>query len=137
MRAFFHKKRAANPKPAPQNPTTLIELMDFIPDEKTATLFLTKFKFEDGVIVCWRCGSTNIGFLTTRPQWRCRECGKTSSIKTGSIIEHSAIPLREWLLMIWLMANTRSSVSSRDMSKKIGITQTSAWRVMQKIRSAM
>jgi hypothetical protein len=43
----------------------------------------------------------------------------------------------KWLCSIWLLANSKNGVSSHELGRAIGITQKSAWFVLQRIRLAM
>lgn len=58
-------------------------------------------------------------------------------IRTGTIFERSHIPLDKWLFAMYLLATSRKGVSSLQLSKELGITQKSAWFMLQRIREAL
>jgi transposase-like protein len=58
-------------------------------------------------------------------------------VKVGTIMEDNLIPLSKWLAAFWLLANAKNGVSSYEIHRSIGITQKSAWFVLQRIRLAM
>jgi len=80
--------------------------------------------------VCPHCGS-----LKSAP-WRARKgyykcnnykCNKPFSIRKGTILEKSQIPLRKWLLAMYYIVTMRKGISSLELSKKLGLMYDSAW----------
>jgi hypothetical protein len=53
------------------------------------------------------------------------------------LFEDSHISLRDWLVAIWLVANSQSPVSSYQLSAHLGITQKSAWFMLRRIGGAL
>jgi transposase-like protein len=58
-------------------------------------------------------------------------------VKQGSIFEDSALPLDKWFVGMWLVGNCKNGISSYELAKDLGITQKSAWFMLQRIRLAM
>lgn len=114
-----------------------MELIDVILDEKTALKFMENFRFENGVPICDRCGSGEVYGMKWRAVYKCRHCKKQFSIKVGTIMADSSVPIRKWLLITWLMANERAGCTSYSVAKKVNIHQGSSWAIMLKIRSVM
>jgi len=52
-------------------------------------------------------------------------------------MEDSPLGLDKWLIAIWMIANCKNGVSSYEIHRAIGITQKSAWFLLQRIRLAM
>jgi transposase-like protein len=67
-------------------------------------------------------------------KYKCRDTGKYFNAKTGTMFHHSRIGLQKWFMAIWLMAIEKNAITSVDMAKELGITQKSAWYMMQRIR---
>jgi transposase-like protein len=76
-------------------------------------------------------------WLKTQKRWQCRECGKQYSVKVNTIFEDSPIKLDKWLTTMWMLANCKNGVSSYEIMRSIGVTQKSAWFMLQRIRLAM
>ena len=76
-------------------------------------------------------------WLKTQRRWQCRECGKQYSVKVNTIFEDSAVKLDKWLTAMWLLANCKNGISSYEIGRSVGITQKSAWFMLQRIRLAM
>src|SRR5437016_82234 len=119
-------------------PETLIEAVRMFSNPDRALAFMVALRWPDGVC-CPRCGSTRVRFIATRRLWECREDhqSKRFSIRTGTVMEDSAIPIDKWLIAIWLEANAKNSISSYEVKRSLGITQKSAWFLQQRIRLAM
>jgi hypothetical protein len=46
------------------------------------------------------------------------------------------VPLHKWLYAMYMLVTARKGISSLQLSKEIGITQKSAWFVLQRLREA-
>ncbi len=119
-------------------PKTLMEAVKLFADQDASLQFMVNLRWPNGVC-CPRCGSIRVRFISTRRVWECREDHKAKrfSIKTGTIMEDSPLPLDKWLIGMWLEANAKNSISSYEVHRSLGITQKSAWFMQQRIRLAM
>ena len=115
---------------------TLVDLMDMFPTEDAATTW-----FED---VCWngqrccgKCGSTKTRKAShkTMPYW-CTDCRSYFSVRTGTPIARSNVPLRKWAIAIYLCLTSLKSVSSLKLHRDIGVSQKTAWFMLHRIREA-
>ena len=68
--------------------------------------------------------------------YRCSDCRSYFSVRTGSAIECSRLPLRKWAIAIYLTLTSLKSVSSMKLHRDLGITQKSAWFVLHRLREA-
>ena len=116
---------------------TLVQLMEMFPDEATAHAWFVKRRWGTTGRFCPRCKSSETqGTPGTMPYW-CPSCRHRFSIRTGTILERSKIPLRKWVIAIYLCATSRKGVSSMKLHRDLGITQKSAWFMLHRIREAM
>jgi transposase-like protein len=118
-------------------PASLMEAIQYFADPLTSVQFFAALRWEDGQAACPRCKSKRASFLSTRLMWKCLDCKKQFSIKVGTIFEDSPIGLDKWLCAMFLIANCKNGVSSYEVAKDLGITQKSAWFMLQRIRHAM
>ncbi|MFP3835600.1 IS1595 family transposase [Chryseobacterium sp. SIMBA_028] len=51
------------------------------------------------------------------------------------MFENSKISLRKWFMSIWLVTSHKKGISSIQLSKDIGVTQKTAWFMLQRIRA--
>ena len=119
-----------------KQPTSLIEAIRYFSDIDVCTAYVAERHWPNGP-VCPRCGCMEYSYLTTRRLWKCKGCKKQYSIKLGTIFEDSPLGLDKWLPAMWLVANSKNGVSSHELGRALGVTQKSAWFMLQRIRLAM
>lgn len=119
-------------------PQTLMEAIRHFSDPDVCLEFMADLRWPDGV-TCPHCATNSPYFLKTRRIWKCKnkECGKQFSVKVGTIFEDSALGLDKWLVAIWMLANAKNGISSHELHRAIGVTQKTAWFMLQRIRLAM
>jgi hypothetical protein len=59
------------------------------------------------------------------------------TIKVKTIMEDSPITLDKWMTAFWLLANAKNGISSHELGRALGVTQTTAWFMLQRIREVM
>ena len=69
------------------------------------------------------------------PCW-CKDCRSYFSVRTGTAIEHSRVPLRKWAIAIYLCATGSKGVSSMNLHRDLGVTQRTAWFMLHRLRKA-
>ena len=112
------------------------QLFKLIPDAETARRYLESRLWPNGV-VCPFCKSGDR--ITTRKDgfYSCNACDKVKfTVRTGTIFERSHVPLHKWIYAMYLLVTARKGISSMQLAKEIGITQKSAWFVLQRLREA-
>jgi len=112
------------------------ELFKLFPDETAARLYLESRLWPNGV-KCPKCGSGER--ITARKDgfYSCNACAKFKfTVRTGTIFGRSHVPLHKWIYAMYLLVTARKGISSLQLSKEIGITQKSAWFVLQRLREA-
>lgn len=106
-------------------------------DEAGCRNFFKEQKEHSG-IVCKCCGSLNHYWIESESRWRCKGCGKGTSLKTGTVMEHSNLGYKVWLWGLYLMSLTKKGFSALEMQRLIGHSRyESIWLMMQKIRISM
>ena len=118
-----------------QSTISTFQLFAMIPDAESARLYLEARLWPDGV-VCPTCSGQDR--ITTRKNgfYRCNKCKLDFTVRTGTIFERSHVPLHKWIYAMYLMVTARKGISSLQLAKEIGITQKSAWFVLQRLREA-
>ena len=116
---------------------TLTELIRFFPDDATAERFFADERWPNGV-GCPYCGSTNVqsGAAHKTMPYRCRDCRKRFSVKTGTVMEASNLGYQIWALAAYLLTSSIKGVSSMKLHRDLGITQKSAWHLAHRLRQA-
>ena len=113
------------PGKAHREGVTVVELMDMFPTEEAATEWFKSVIWPDGRH-CPKCGSvrTREASHAKMPYW-CTDCRSYFSVKTGTAMQRSKIPLRKWAIAIYLCLTSLKSVSSMKLQR------TSACRSLQ------
>jgi len=114
---------------------SLIELMERFPDEATAAATLAKWRWGESVRSCPRCGSTETNEIDGVAYW-CKGCRRRFSVRTGTILERSKIPLHKWVITIHLCVTNPKGVSSMKLQRDLDITQKTAWFMAHRICAA-
>lgn len=110
-------------------------LFELFPDVETARKYLEQRLWKSGP-TCPECKSTKR--IGTRKDgfYRCHACKLDFTVRTGTIFERSHVPLHKWIYSMYLLVTARKGISSMQLAKEIGITQKSAWFVLQRLREA-
>ena len=121
------------------NPETL-SFYDFFkkfPDEEASRMYFENGRWTAGKF-CPHCGSFGISECKDhKPMaYRCKDCRKHFSVRTGTVLEESRLPLQKWLMAIYMMTTARKGIPSTQMARELGCTQKSAWFLAQRIREA-
>lgn len=108
---------------------------DLYPTPEAAQTFIEATRWPNGP-VCPACQETKRVPRRSDGFHRCNACGCVFTVRTNSIFERSHIPLDKWLLAMFKLMTARKGVSSLQLGKELGITQTSAWFMLHRIREA-
>ena len=112
---------------------SVIEFFKEYPTEESAVKFFEDLRWDNGV-ACPYCESKNIASCKVPMPYRCRDCRKHFSIRVGTILNESKLPLQKWLLAIYILTNSKKGTSSIQLAEMIGTTQKTAWFLAHRIR---
>jgi transposase-like protein len=104
--------------------------------EEQCRAVVAKLRWPSG-FVCPVCGGGEGTPLRTRPKIQCRACRHQVSLTAGTIFHATKLPLVSWFLAIWLVAEAKNGISSTELGRRLGIKQTNAWAMKQKIMQVM
>ncbi len=111
------------------------KLFELFPDAEAARKYLESRLWKDGVR-CPECGEKERITVRKGGFYRCNHCPLDFTVRTGTIFERSHVPLHKWVYAMYLLVTARKGISSMQLAKEIGITQKSAWFVLQRLREA-
>ena len=116
---------------------SLTALFQKFPDDRTAEAWFVAVRWPDG-IRCPHCGSDKVNDKATHATmpYRCNECKKRFSVKSGSVMHSSKIGYQAWAIALYLVTTNLKGVSSMKLHRDLGITQKSAWHMLHRIRKA-
>ena len=124
-------------------------------DEEKAREHLERLRWPDGP-VCPHCGSTGedvaavkiTGKQTKTPKggkhrppraglYYCNGCTEQFSVRVGTVLERSHVPIHKWLLGFFLMCSSKKGISAHQMHRTLKVTYKTAWFMAHRIREAM
>jgi transposase-like protein len=120
------------------------ELPKACSDELSAVEFFEQ-RIWKGEPHCFHCGSVSVykmvdaktGLRNKRYRWRCHDCHEQFTIRQGTVLEESRIPLRHWAYAFWRAATSKKGVAALEIMRDCQITYKSALFMMHRIRFAM
>ena len=114
---------------------SILELSEMIPDETTATKWFEQIMWGD-YHPCPYCGSLDTAEKKHhKPMpYRCRDCRKHFSVRTGTVLERSHIPLQKWMWAIYLWTTSLKGISAMKLHRDLKISYKSAWFMVHRLR---
>ena len=73
----------------------------------------------------------------TRRLFQCNACRKQTSVRAGTIFASSKLPLRIWFKTIYQITQSKAGISSIELARRLGVTQTAAWMMKHKLVQVM
>lgn len=118
---------------------TLAEAIRFFGNPQNCVDAVAAMRWPDGKPTCPKCGGQDHYWLATQWRWKCKngQCGKQFSVKQGTVFEDSPLSLDKWLIALWMLVNCKNGISSYEVAATIGVTQKSAWFMLQRLRKAL
>lgn len=115
---------------------SLMQLIDMFPDEESARKWFEDITWPKGRY-CPKCGSTNTHEAKhAKSPYRCRDCKKYFSVKTGTVMAGSPIPLRKWAFAIYMEVVNLKGVSAMKLHRDLDVSYPTAWFMLHRIREA-
>ena len=107
------------------------------PDEDTAIRWFENLVWENGRY-CPRCGcnKTRVAAKTSGLPYYCPGCRRAFSVRIGTTLERSKVPLRKWAFAIYLEMTSLKGVSSMKLHRDLRISQKTAWFMLHRIRES-
>lgn len=120
-----------------KKPETLQEAIVYFSDPQRAFDYAVALRWPDGKVTCPRCKGSKHSFIKTRRIWFCYDCKKQFTVKVGTLLEDSPISLDKWMAAFWMLVNCKNGVSSLEIHRALGVTQKTAWFMLQRLRLAL
>ena len=115
---------------------TLLEFAQTFGTVEACLKHLEDVRWSDGPY-CPHCG--NIGKIyhySDGQRHRCAECRRVFRLITGTIFGDSPIKLLpKWFMAIYMETTYSKGVASTQLAKHLGVTQKTAWFMLQRIRN--
>lgn len=119
-------------------PRSLIAFQRRFPDEAACATYLASLRWPAG-FRCPACGHDRAWRLETKPwTYECRHCRRQTSVRAGTIMHGSKLPLQVWFWAAYLMATHSNGISALQLQRQLRLgSYKSAWLLSAKLRRAM
>ncbi len=114
---------------------SLAQAIEFFVDPDVTESWFVEQRWPNG-IRCPECNSDSVQVRPSRkPQpFRCNVCRYDFSVKSGTVMHASKLPLKAWGLALYLASTSLKGVSSMKLHRDLGVTQKTAWHLGHRIR---
>ena len=115
---------------------SLVEAVKEFGDDAKAEQWFVETRWPDGVI-CPFCDVSEgvVERKNRKPQpYHCKVCRKDFSVKTGTLMHGSKLPLGTWAMAYFLFTTNLKGVSSMKLHRDLAVTQKTAWHLAHRIR---
>jgi ribosomal protein L37AE/L43A len=86
---------------------------------------------------CPACGGHAYCEVTTHGLFQCSACRRQTAPIAGTIFASSHVPLRLWFRAMYHMTQSKQGISSVELARRLGVTQTTAWTIQHKLAQVM
>ncbi len=98
---------------------------------------IKQLRFPDP-FTCPKCNTIQKFYpVAQRTSYACNSCGHHTYPLAGTIFEKTTTPLDLWFFAMYLMVQTRSGTSAKQLERMLGVTYKTAWRMFKHIRMLM
>ena len=97
---------------------------------------LFRWRWPEG-FSCPRCGATRHCEIAGRKLYQCAACRHQVSLTAGTLFHATKLALTLWFSAIYHMTQSKKGISSIELGRRLGVTQTTAWKIKQKLMQAM
>ena len=112
----------------------LLDLLKTCPTEQTCIDYFKERRWKGKIISPF--DSTSPVYECANNRYKCKNTGKYFNVRTGTIFENTKLSLKKWFYAFYAFFNHKKGISSHQLAKDISITQTSAWFMLHRLRSA-
>ena len=130
---------------APRTPhckcITFQDLVELFPDNESGERWFEEQRWGEcgKPDHCPLCGSSEMLRAVPSgkplPYW-CGSCRRNFSVRVGTALHRSSIPLNKWAIAIHLWSASPEGISFMKLHRNLGITQKSAYRMARRLLEA-
>lgn len=97
-----------------------------------------KLKWPSG-FQCPYCNHCSAYIIRSRrlPLYECHKCRHQTSLTSNTVMDKSRTPLRKWLLTMYIISTSDTSINAVSLAKRIDVTYKTAWSMLKKLRQAI
>lgn len=116
---------------------TILSFIEEFPTEESCRIHFRKQREHEGV-TCKRCRNTTHYWLKSKWQWQCIRCRFRTTLRSGTVMQSSNLPVRTWYLAMAFMTFSKKGISARELQRQLDHQRyDTVWSLMHRIRNAM
>ena len=97
---------------------------------------LFRWRWPEG-FECPICGEQRHSAIRSRQLFQCSACRRQTSLTAGTIFAATKVPLRTWFRALYHVTQTKKGISSLELARRLGVTQSTAWTIKHKLGQVM
>lgn len=114
----------------------IIEFSESFKDDISCLEYLAEIKW-DKEYGCIKCGCTQFSVRQADKAMQCHKCHHIESPTANTLFHKVKFGIRKAFMIIFEMTASTKSLSSSQVAKRYGISRTTAWLFMHKVREGM
>lgn len=115
----------------------IINFINRFPDEASCVEFIKEQRIQQRII-CKKCSGCKHYWLENKRCFQCSSCGFRTSIKSGTVMESSNLPVRIWMMAITYITATKKGFSAAELQRQLGMKRYEpVFRMYHKLRVVM
>ena len=115
----------------------IINFINRFPDESSCIEFIKEQRIQQGII-CKKCTGIEHYWLVNKFSFQCASCGFRTSIKSGTVMQSSNLPIRTWMMAITFITATKKGFSAAELQRQLGMKRYEpVFRMYHKLRKVM
>jgi hypothetical protein len=117
-----------------------MNIINFIyrfPDEASCIDFIKEQRSQQGII-CEKCTGSRHYWLENKHSFQFASCGFRTSIRSGTVLENSNLPIIIWMKAITFITATKKGFSTTELQKQLGMKRYEpVFRMCHKLRKVI
>ena len=105
-------------------------------NEEQCRSLVVAWRWQEG-FRCPKCGGQEHCIVGPRRLFQCNACRRQTSPMAGTIFNSTKLPLTVWFRAMYLVTQTKQGISSIELGRRLGVTQTTAWKIKTKLAEVM
>ena len=117
-----------------------MNLLDFYcqyPNEASCEEALRRFREHHGLFSS-QCGGLRLSWNPSHKSWTCMDCKHEMQLCSGTVMQGSHLPVRDWFAAMFLLTATKRAISAKEIQRQIGRKRYQpVWEMVHKLRDVM
>lgn len=121
-----------------QKGLSLAKFLQAYGTEEQCTVALAQARWPQG-FVCARCqhGLAYVFKRQGQTYWQCKACQHQTSVRAGTAMAHSRLPLTTWYLAMYWITHSKTSIAALALRRHLGVSWKAAWLLKHKLMEVM